>query len=558
MPTSKAFHRGYGSPVVLSPAGDRIVQTFARAIDHELILQSLDQWEGAVLVAANGMDRPYHPFFSPDGEWIGFATPNSLKKVPVSGGTPIKLCEVNLSRGATWGPDGTIVFTPNPASGLSRVPDAGGEPEALTEVDAEKGEATHRWPQFLPGGQHVLFTVHSGGSGFDSAAIEVLDLASGERHSVHQGGTYGRYVESGHLVFMNQGTLFALPFDLDSLQATGSAAPVVQNVGSSDQGGAYYDVSRNGVLAFSAGTGASGNEIEAVWVDRQGKVEPLTAEERDFRNPRFSPDGRHLAVGIVVDGNADIWVYDLERDVPTRLTFDESEDGSPVWSPDGQSIVFSSDRSEGVTNIYRKAADGSGEVEKLSDSQVTALAWSWSPDGKRLAIMQQNPGTALDLALLSVETGEIEPFLASSFVEYAPAFSPDGRYIAYGSNESGNWEAYVRPADGSRGKWQISSGGGVYPTWSSDGKEIFLGWETGVVQSVAVDTSGGQFRVSRPAELFSGSFVDLTGQNNMFDVAPDGQRFVLFQGDIVSSDSGHEHVRLVTNWFSELERTFSR
>ena len=557
LPASKVFHRGYGSPVALSPAGDRIVQTFAIGLEHELLLRSLDQWEGAPLVTGEGQDRPYQPFFSPDGEWIGFATPNSLRKVPVSGGTPIKLCDVNLSRGASWGPDGTIVFASSPGSGLSRIPAAGGEPQALTELDTEKGEVTHRWPQFLPGGQHVLLTVHTSSAGFDAASIEILDLASGERQPIHQGGTYARYVDSGHLVYMNQRTLFAMPFDIDRLQATGSAAPVVQGVGGSTEGGAYFDVSANGVLAFSAGSGASGNEVQALWVDRQGQVEPLTSEERDFSNPRFSPDGRYLAVEINVGGNADIWVYDLERDVPTRLTFDEASDGSPVWSPDGQFIAFASDRGEGVGNVYRKSADGSGEVERLSDSQTEATPWSWSPDGTTLAIMQQNPETSVDLGLLSVETGVIEPFLASTFVEYGPVFSPDGGFLAYGSNESGDWEAYVRPVDGSRGKWQISAGGGTYPNWSRDGKEIFLGWETGLIQSVSVDTDGGQFRVSRPAELFSGAFVDLTDQNNMFDVTPDGQRFVLFQGEIASTADGHEHLRLVANWFTDLERTFS-
>jgi Tol biopolymer transport system component len=332
----------------------------------------------------------------------------------------------------------------------------------------------------------------------------------------------------------------------------------MQGVGGSNEGGAFYDVSSKGVLIFSAGSGLSGNEIQPVWVDRQGIVEPWTGEERDFRNPRFSPDGRFLAIEIVTDANVDIWVYDLERDVPTRLTFDEASDAGPVWSPDGQYVAFTSERGEGAPNVYRKAADGSGEVERISESNVAVTAWSWSPDGKTLAVMQQNPETDLDLALLSVETGEIEPFLISPFVEYAPVFSPDGKYLIYGSNESGNWEAYVRPVDGSRGKWQVSSGGGASPVWSSDGKEIFMGWEGGVMRSVSVDTSGGQFRVGRPQDLFTGAFADLTTGWNMFDVTSNGQRFLLFQGEVISSAAGHQHLRLVSNWFTELERTFSR
>lgn len=252
LPESRGLHRGYGSPVVVSPEGDRVVQVFQVGADHEIHLRALDQWQGSVLIAGQGADRPYQPFFSPDGDWLGFVTPTALKKVPISGGTPIKLCDVNLNRGASWSPDGTIVFTPDPSSGLFRVSAAGGVPEALTELDAEKSELTHRWPQVLPGGKAVLFTVHSSGSGFDAAWIEVLNLGSGERRVVHRGGTYARYVDSGHLIYMNQGTLFAMPFDLSSLSPTGSAAPVVEGVGSSGQGGAYYDVSRNGVLIFAS------------------------------------------------------------------------------------------------------------------------------------------------------------------------------------------------------------------------------------------------------------------------------------------------------------------
>jgi serine/threonine-protein kinase len=558
LPESQSLHRGYGSPVAISPEGDRLVHTFQVGAAHELQLRALDQWAGSVLFAAQGQERPYQPFFSPDGEWLGFVTPNSLNKVPLSGGTPIKLCDVNLSRGASWSPDGTIVFTANPGTGLSRVSAAGGEPETLTEIDPGKSEVTHRWPQVLPGGEAVLFTVHSSDSGFDGAWIEVLDLGSRERHVVHRGGTYARYVDSGHLIYMNQGSLFAMPFDLDSLEATGSAAPVVQGVGGSGEGGAYYDVSNNGVLVFSPGVVGGGAQLKALWVDRQGRIESLIEEKRDYRNPRFSPDGKRLAIEIETDGNPDVWVLDLERDVPTRLTFHEGYDGSPVWSPDGEFIAFASERGEGTQNIYRKSADGSGDVELLAEADRVIAPWSWSPDGERIAVMVQNPETNLDLALLSVEDGTIEPFLTTQFIEYGTAISPDGKWIAYGNNESGNWEIYVRPADGSRGKWQISSGGGTYPVWSDDGSEIFVARADGAIQSVAVDTSGGSFRVSRPRELFTGPFADLTSDNCMYDVAPDGERFVMFQGEIDESSTGHEHIRVISNWFAELDRTFAK
>jgi serine/threonine-protein kinase len=558
MPESRTLLRGYGSPVVLSPAGDKIVQVFQTGNEYELQLRAIDQWEGALLLAGQESERPYHPFFSPDGNWLGFVTLTALKKIPISGGTPIKLADVNLNRGATWSPDGTIIFAPDPTSPLFRIPEAGGEAEQLTELSEENREATHRWPQILPTGKAVLFTVHSQGAGFDGAWIEVLDLETRERRVVHRGGTFARYVESGHLLYINQGTLFAMPFDPSSLQPTGSPAPVVQGVGDSAEGGAYYDVSRSGVLVFSPG-GSGGRSLrQAVWVDRDGTSSPLTEGERDYANPRLSPDGKRLAVDIETAGNTDIWIIDLARDVPMRLTFHDGFDAVPVWSPDGQSLAFQSDRGGGSRAIYVKSADGSGEAELIGQSNQLIVPWSWSPDGKQIAIMIQNAETQLDLALLSVEEHSIEPFLNTKYIEYAPSFSPDGKWIAYGSNESGNWEVYVRPADGSRGKWQVSSGGATFPVWAPDGKEIFLGQDQGLIETVDVDTRDGTFRASRPRKLFQGPFASVTGDDSMYTVSPDGQRFVLFQGEVDQTTSGHEHIRVVSNWFAELERTFGK
>jgi dipeptidyl aminopeptidase/acylaminoacyl peptidase len=357
---------------------------------------------------------------------------------------------------------------------------------------------------------------------------------------------------------MNQGTLFAMPFDLASLQPTGSPAPVVEGVGDSAEGGAYYDVSRNGVLVFSASGVGGGTLLKALWVDRDGRLSPLTEEERAYANPRLSPDGDRLAVEIETEGNFDIWILDLDRDVSTRLTFHGGYDGVPVWSPDGRTIAFQSDRGDGPETVYVKSADGSGEAELVGQGDNWIAPSSWSPDGKHIAILIQNPETQIDIAILSVEDGSIEPFLSTEFIEYGPVYSPDGKWIVYGSNESGEWEAYVRPADGSRGKWQVSSGGATYPTWSGDGKEIFLADVQGVIRAVDVDTSDGAFRVSRPRELFQGPFADLTTVKNMYDVTRDGQRFVLFQGEIDQAASGHEHVRVISNWFVQLERTFGK
>ena len=280
-----------GSSIILSPDGTRIAYIVGDDNQREVRVRSLDQLEG--LTVATGAS--YHPFFSPDGQWIGYVTPSEMKKVPLSGGTAMTLCEVERSRGASWGPDHTIIFAPNPNSPLFRVPAAGGEPEPLTTLDESKGEASHRWPQVLPGGEAVLFTSHKQASGgFDSANIEVLVLATGERKVLRRGGSYGRYVPSGHLVYVNQATLFAMPFDLGKLEVTGSPAPVVQDVSwGIANGGAQFSVSETGRLAYIAGDNTV-PEYPVAWVERNGGRSPLWEERGSYGNPRLSPDGERL------------------------------------------------------------------------------------------------------------------------------------------------------------------------------------------------------------------------------------------------------------------------
>ena len=543
--------RQFGSSIVISPDGTRIAYVYADGIDtHDLYVQELDQWEGRLLVRGSGVQRPYQPFFSPDSQWIGFVTTKNLKKVPFTGGTPITLCEVAFARGASWTEDGAIVFTPNPGAGLFRIPAAGGEPAPLTELEEEDGDTTHRWPQVLPGGRAILFTSSKSTSDFSEASIEVLELESGARKVVHRGGTYARYARSGHLAYVNGSTLFVMPFDIDALEPTGSAAPVIEDLSAgSGQGSAQFDVSSDGTLVYVEGSGIT-PEYSIAWVDRDGNSTPLWDEKKGFASPTISPDGTRVAVVVTAEGQSDIWVYDTIRDVPTRLTFDDARDRDPVWAPDGESIVFSSDR-DGVRSIYRKASDGSGAAERLTESKRRQHPASISPDGRVVAFMEvatRGP----DLWLLP-EDGEAVPFLETPAVDLRPMFSPDGRWIAYSSNISGNYEAYVRPVSG-QGKWQISSGGGNSPVWSSDGKQLFFWNDEGAVAFVRVETDGERFRASRVETLFEGQST-LPGSS--FDVSPDGERFVMLQGEPITDEGGHEHVRVILDWFAELERTLS-
>jgi len=551
-----------GSSAVLSPDGRRIAYAVGGENDREIRVRPLDQLDGSVV--ASGLPPPYHPFFSPDGQWIGYVTSSEMRKVPLSGGTPLTLSKVERSRGASWGPDDWILFTPSPNSPLFRVPAAGGEPVPLTTLDEAAGEATHRWPQVLPGGEAVLFTSHTQAVGnFDNANIEVLVLETGERKVVRRGGTYGRYVPSGHVVYVNQGTLFAVPFDLERLEVSGSPAPVVQGVSwDVAQGGAQYSFSEDGRLAYVTG-GEAVPEYPVLWVDRNGDTTPLWEQPGSYANPRLSPDGGRLSLTVLRDGNWDIWVYDLERRVSTRLTFDEGSDTEQIWSPDGEFIVFSSNQDRaGVESLYRKRADGSGEAERLTDLPASGWATSWSPDGRFITYWTAENGG--DLWVLPLE-GDRKPelFLGTPFQENVGAFSPDGRWLAYNSNESGRTEIYVRPFPPGGGKWQVSNEGGNFPYWSRDGRELFYRTDEGLMVT-SVDSTGGTFRAGTPRALFKGNFRGGRGgvgfAGNVFadyEVAPDGERFVMFPGGEDEEQAERPHIILVTTWFDDLRRTFA-
>jgi serine/threonine-protein kinase len=549
----EALMRGYGSGLVLNADGTQLAYVaFMPGGDRSLILRSLDQWESTVLVGEGG---PYHPFFSPDGEWVGYVTRTELKKVPTRGGSSITLCPLALNRGATWTEDGMILFAPNPSSGLSQVPASGGDPEPLTELDEAREEISHRWPQVLPGDQQVLFTVRGGSEdSFDQARIELLDRRSGERKVIHEGGSYARYVNSGHIVYTNRGTLFAFPFDLAAGEATGSAAPVVEGVSSDpNQGGAQFSVSADGILAYAEGS-AERPGTTMVWVDREGNFQPLWDESQLYQEPSVAPDGTRVAVSISVEGNGDIWVYDLERDVPTRLTFNDGWEWSPVWSPDSQWIYFAVQWDAGH-GIYRVPSDGSGDPEPVLESKnIPNEPTSVSPDGSRLLLNARVPG-ATNIHVLDLEDGGSEPMIESAFINAGGKFSPDGRWIVYGSNESGRFEVYVRPADGSRGRWQISDVGS-YPLWSGDGKTIYYrNVSTDETFAVEVEAQGSALRAGRPQLLFDGPFQATADGRNRYSVDRTRERFLMLH-EPDRQIQGHEHLKLVLNWFTDLDRTF--
>jgi serine/threonine-protein kinase len=547
-----------GSSVVLSPDGSQIAFVSEKQDGTDtLYLRSLDQLDAVEIASGPTGTQPYQPFFSPDGQWLGFTTPTELKKVPITGGTPMTLCTVERSRGATWTVDDRVIFAPSGTDPLHRVSAAGGQPEPLTTFDEERGDISHRWPSALPDGRWVLYSVgYRGINSADAAIVAAVNVESGESKTIIEGGYYAQYVPTGHLVFMRDATLFAATFDPEKAALTGSPAPVVQgivtNVG---PGGAQYSFSMDGTLAYVGGV-IEIPTYPVVWVDREGATSMLWDTEASYAAPALSPDGKRLALSVVREGNWDVWVYDLEREVATRLTFYDGYDADQFWSHDGQYLFFSSDR-DGEPRPYRKRADGSGDAEPLSEGQLNFYPLSVSPDGKWA--IGESQGDNIDIMILDLESkGVPEPFLASEFMDRDPEFSPDGRWVAYSSDESGVHEIYVRPFPAAAGRWQVSDGGGRFPRWSADGSELFFRTNDGIL-SAAIETTAGSFQAGKARTLFEGSFrggmfgIGVGGYIfTDYAVAPDGQRFVMFPD--TEQRSASNHVTLVFNWFDELER----
>ncbi len=542
-----------GAAAVLSPDGSKLVYVAGSEAARRLYLRPLDQMEATAL---SGTEGARAPFFSPDGQWIGFFTGNELKKVSVSGGAPLTLCETQVNRGGTWNEDGTIVFAPHTTTGLSRISATGGTPKPITEP--KEGERSHRWPWFLLDSKHVLFIVQEEGEDYDDATIEAVNIETGERTVIHEGGTYPRYLPTGHLTFVRDGTLFAAPFDAERLKVIGVPAPFLEGVSSSDPGNgtAHYAFSHDGTLVYVSG--ASTRQWTLVWVDQAGNASPLLEEPRDYRFPRFSPTSARLAFQLAQEkgmATADIWIYDLQREVMTRFTFDEAADFAATWSPDGEWIVFASARG-GALNLYRKRSDGTGDAERLTESNNLQAPFSFSPDGKSLLFSEENPETSWDILVLPLE-GERKPqvFLRTPFFEVFPVFSPDGRWVAYTSNESGRLEIYVRPYPGPGGKWQISDAGTTSgPRWSPDGRKLYYRADERMMV-VPVSTGSAAFQAGKPRVLFDKRFLQI-GPFPSYDLAPDGQRFVMLATRSTEEEgaASRTHLHFVFNWFAEVRR----
>ena len=550
-PENSSFSSSIGSGgYALSPDGSRLAFV-ALSMDGKTSL-----WVRALnsLVAQPlaGTDNASLPFWSPDGQWIGFFSEGKLRKTQSGGGSVQEICDASLGRGGTWNAQGTIVFSPNISSPLLRVSANGGTPVPVTKLDASRGETTHRWPDFLPDGIHFLYMGRNLSSE-KTSRIYVGSLDSSIAKAIVDVGGGAQYAWPGYVLFVRNAILLAQRFDSRSLSLTGDPVPVAAEI-SALPGvlRSSFDVSQNGQLVYQA-VGGSG-EIELAVVDRSGKTLAALGPAGNYTNVRISPDSQKVAIVNANPESTDsaIWLYDLRHGVKTRFTFGPGLNGSPVWSPDGSQIAFSSSQSNAI-NIYTKPTTGAAEEKPLHQSADDERPRSWSPDGRYIAFENRGGGTPTVFILPLFGDRKPFPLLNASSPNYLPQFSPDGHWIAYVSYESGRPEVYVASFPAAKGEWQVSLAGGTLPQWRHDGREVFYVSPSGALMAAAVSTTSNSFSVGAVQQISSIRLPQpgLGLLISVYDAFPDGQKFV---ASSLKGEALHTPLTLVTNWPAALPK----
>jgi serine/threonine-protein kinase len=522
----------------ISPDGMSVAYVVSHRNSFALYLRALSGSDAKLL--AEQPSALFSPFFSPDSRWLAFAAGGKLRKVSVLGGQPVTIADATNFRGGSWGDDGAIVFAPVSRAGLSRVSSEGGTPETVTSIDSAQGETSHRLPWMLPGGKSFLYVVE-GTAGKGEDAVWAYSLDSKHSRLLVKGATLPHYARTGHLLYVQGNKLMAAPFDPAALQLTGTPVPVVEGAGT-------FAVSQTGSLVYGPGTAPTPNRT-LVWVDRRGQEIPLAAAPAAYSNPKLSPDGAQILLSLQQQPlEGDLGLYDIASDTLRRLTFDEGRPGWPIWSADGRRITYASNRPGAGYDIFWKPADGTGSEEPLIQKPLSQRPSSWSRDGGLLAFAEESPSGST-IWIFSMKERRTELFSRSRASEGYPSFSPDGRWLAYASNETGAPEIYVRPASGAAGKWRISTGGGLYPLWAASGRELFFRYGD---RLLAADvTSEPVFASGQPHLLFEGAYLTEAGLFD-YDVASDAQRFLMVKPE--PEGSGTTEVSVVQNWFQELKR----
>ena len=530
--------------LAVSPDGKQFVYSTPKG----LYLRSMDDLTAKLISGTEG--NTSQPFFSPDGKWIGYVSNNKLKKIAVNGGAPWDLYTYfNVARGAWWDEHNIITYSQY-TQDIMQISSDGGTPRSVVKL---KSGALY-YPQILPDGKSVLYTSIPASS---PPKIMVQSLETGEAKELFPGFN-ARYVPSGHILYMlpNNKNLFAVQFDAARLHIKGEPVPVLEPV-------RQYAISASGTLVYMPGTSSSAAAKRTlVWVNREGKEEPLSVPPNEYYDLRISPDGKRVALQVRTSKN-NIWIWDLARKTMMPLTFDEGAgSASPLWTPDGKRILYSWDRENGLLGgVYWKASDGSGEAEKLASSPGRGLTpWSFSKDGKSVALWEVTPSPLhWDIGLLSMEGDHArQKLIQEKYFAKDPRISPNGRWMAYASNESGKYEVYVCPfPDVKKGKWKVSASGGNHPLWSPDGRELFYS-SSDATMAVPVETDP-QFKLNgTPSVLFPGKLGKIIGANRLamadhtyWDISPDGKRFLMLKD---SPDEAPRKINIVLNWLEELKQ----
>jgi eukaryotic-like serine/threonine-protein kinase len=525
LPAGERFTNTGRHLVAMSPDGTRLVYV----ANNRLYMRTVGRSDAALIAGVDetGGGSPRGPFFSPDGHSVGFWQNRQLKKISLGGGPPVVLCAAQNPQGATWTVDG-ILFAQG-AEGIWRVPTNGGTAKQVIKVDG--GQQAHG-PQLLPGGRAVLFTLAHGNNS-DTSQTVVQSLENGTRRVAVERATDARYVPTGHIVYARSGALLAVPFDIATLESTGRPVQLVEDVAQTPTGVAQYAIAANGVLAYVPKDVLDENLARTlVWVDRQGVEKPINVPARWYFAPRLSPDATRVALEI----DNDIWILDLTRRMLRRLTADRAFESVPIWTPDGRAVIFSSGRSGRSTldplNLFRRAADGTGYTDRLTAAATARqVPYAVTIDGTGLVFREhgtdpsRDPG---DIMLMSlVGRRESRPLVQTTFREMNAELSPDGRWVAFQSNESGRDEIYVRPFPNvGAGRWQVSAAGGTRPLWARNGQELF--YESARALMRVPVTIGSTFEVGTASKLFGGPYF-YNVLERMYDVSPDGQRFLMIK-----------------------------
>jgi serine/threonine protein kinase len=514
------------------------------AVHHGIPTLMLRARDGVTSQALPGTDGAVSPFFSPDGKSVGFFARGRLRTIGIASSETKDLADALNARGGWWAEDGFIYYAPGNGDGIWKVHSNGGTPSAVTTLDRSKGEISHRWPQVLPGGKAMLMSAWTGPAR-DNRLIQVVRLGNGQRETVATGDS-GRYSSSGHVLFSRLDALMAVPFDLDRLAPSGQAFKTVDTARVGGEG-ASFAVSDRGDLVNLPGD-PHRMDTRIVWVDRSGHTEPVQVPVQDIANTVLSPDGRRAAFNVHGSTN-EIGIVEFERGVVTLLTTNTNGSQAPVWSPDGQRVAYRGTR-KGFRNVWVKSVDGTSEEQQLTHGEGVHTPTSWSPDGKNLLYYDATTtSSGWDLWVVSVADARAQPLVAAPLRQSAAQWSPDGHWIAYGSDESGRDEVYVLPFPLTGQRWRVSTDGGSEPAWSHDGRELFYRGG-GKVWAVDVRTSPA-FSVGSPRALFADTFTLSPNATTGYSVTK-GARFLFAQP--IQPDPPITHIQMVVNWFSELRR----